>query len=672
MQIIHLKFTRKNRGIVLITCLYVLVFVLMLPLRDQAFQDDWAYILSLKKSLINNSLLIVDWSSSTLVFMLIFAGVFSKLFGFSIALTHFTSILLTFLGTICFYLLLKRLKIDELKSTIFAILYFSHPWIFQFSYTFLTDIPFVSLAVISLYLFTKGLQDKNTNVMFLAGLSAGCSFLVRQLGLAFPASLIILFLFDILIFKKINKLSLLISSLVPFAVIFIAYSYWQSLPNNLTLAQYQVQTTFSQKILPYLLPVKPSHISITFGYYENFIQRIIFYFNHLIIFLTPILIIFKISLKNSGKFFSKYYRGIIVAFSVYLFLFFMDYFYHLARNRFEIAVPDFILRYGVIWNNTVANIWKVVIVVSTPVWLTLIGSQGQIFFSKVFSKKVQPPKKLFYFLTFALVIFGFFYEKHILLTELKHTSLYTNLKHADFLTFLLTFPKVLDHQFLTILSYSWFTVFGPLTLIGSIMFVFTFCKFKHKYTNLAPETVFLVLVAMIFASLIIFFPYSYWPQYTIPLVPFFYLLLAKTFAKSKVNYPLTVLVLLFFLFFSFTSTHKRYHNYGIQWYLANQLVEKGIAPADINFPDESWLPYWLYKETFEQKIASDFGNNKYLMSIGEMTTWREVKTDPNYYYLISPVNLQANAKLQKELIFETGNFSSGIGSYNYYIYKIKK
>ncbi|MEK7526561.1 MAG: hypothetical protein AAB546_03720, partial [Patescibacteria group bacterium] len=137
MQIIHLKFTRKNRGIVLITCLYVLVFVLMLPLRDQAFQDDWAYILSLKKSLINNSLLIVDWSSSTLVFMLIFAGVFSKLFGFSIALTHFTSILLTFLGTICFYLLLKRLKIDELKSTIFAILYFSHPWIFQFSYTFL-------------------------------------------------------------------------------------------------------------------------------------------------------------------------------------------------------------------------------------------------------------------------------------------------------------------------------------------------------------------------------------------------------------------------------------------------------------------------------------------------------------------------------------------------------
>ena len=42
------KWIKNNKGVLLITAVYLASFVFMLPLRSQTFQDDWAYVLTVK------------------------------------------------------------------------------------------------------------------------------------------------------------------------------------------------------------------------------------------------------------------------------------------------------------------------------------------------------------------------------------------------------------------------------------------------------------------------------------------------------------------------------------------------------------------------------------------------------------------------------------------------
>jgi hypothetical protein len=65
-----------------------------------------------------------------------------------------------------------------------------HPVYFALSFSFMTDVPFVSLASLSLYFYVSGLRRNSRRRLWWGGLMAVAAFLVRPIGVALPLTVL--------------------------------------------------------------------------------------------------------------------------------------------------------------------------------------------------------------------------------------------------------------------------------------------------------------------------------------------------------------------------------------------------------------------------------------------------------------------------------------------------
>src|SRR3989344_6694704 len=246
-----MKIIRQNYGALIIAVLYLLSFLYMLPLRDQGFQDDWAYIQSVrhfdKTSIFKTS----DWAAPSAITPLFWATLFAKIFGFSIKITHLSVVTLVFISSFFYYSLLKLLRVSEFRSTFFTLVLIFFPWVFQFTYSFLTEVPYLALSVIALYFYTKGVKQKNDFSFTLGSVFAAAAYLTRQIGLVLPIAAIITIIYQNYLTKKITpkKYALV---LTPFLIAIFFYSQWLQKDQNLTVGQYQLNVALQKNWQYYL------------------------------------------------------------------------------------------------------------------------------------------------------------------------------------------------------------------------------------------------------------------------------------------------------------------------------------------------------------------------------------------------------------------------------------
>src|SRR5205823_3783658 len=127
------------------------------------------------------------WSSATFVLQAYWGALFAQLFGFSHSVLRASTLLLGALGVLAFYLLLRDL-LDRRRALLGALLLLANPLYVHLSYTFLTDIPFLTLALCALVCYVRALRGARFAAGWLVAGSAlaGGAYLVRQLGLALP------------------------------------------------------------------------------------------------------------------------------------------------------------------------------------------------------------------------------------------------------------------------------------------------------------------------------------------------------------------------------------------------------------------------------------------------------------------------------------------------------
>ena len=215
----------------------------MLPLIDQTFQDDWAYIQSVKSFYQTGVLKVSEWVAPSSVSMIIWAWIFTKLFGFSIAIIHFSVVTLLFLALLHFYFLLKKLNISSFNAVIFTLFLLAFPWVFQFTYTFISEVPFMSFSIIALYYFVRGLKNSSSLSVFVGGFFMAISYLTRQTGAVIFVSALLTLLCQSAIERKL-LIKKILSLSVPFLFLFLLYNYWLKIPGNLTNPQYQIKVIF--------------------------------------------------------------------------------------------------------------------------------------------------------------------------------------------------------------------------------------------------------------------------------------------------------------------------------------------------------------------------------------------------------------------------------------------
>ncbi|OGC23664.1 hypothetical protein A2291_04095 [candidate division WOR-1 bacterium RIFOXYB2_FULL_42_35] len=158
------------------------------PIGDFPLNDDWAYGQAVYHLVEEGRLQFSGWQSMPLIFQVLWGALFCWPFGFSFTALRFSTLVLGLVGVLATYGLLREVRAKHLVAFFGALLVATNPIYFSLSNTFMTDVPFFALAVLSLLFFVRALKSDNKLEIALATLLACSATLIRQLGIVIPVA----------------------------------------------------------------------------------------------------------------------------------------------------------------------------------------------------------------------------------------------------------------------------------------------------------------------------------------------------------------------------------------------------------------------------------------------------------------------------------------------------
>ena len=175
--------------------LFLALIVFVNPLRETALQDDWSYSLMTKHLLDTGEYKLHDWAWANMPFQIYWGGLFAKIGGYSFSALRLSTLVLCLFGCVTFFLLCRRRSLPSQYSTFLLLVLISSPLFFQFSFTFMTDIPFLACIVAAFLCYSLALESQNYKWMLIGSLAAAAATLTRQVGVALIPALALLWFF---------------------------------------------------------------------------------------------------------------------------------------------------------------------------------------------------------------------------------------------------------------------------------------------------------------------------------------------------------------------------------------------------------------------------------------------------------------------------------------------
>lgn len=176
----------RNLGVwAVISGPFILALFLTNPFNNVLYGgDDWAYVWSVKQLLFTGHLQVSGWASAAAVPQILWGFLFCRLFGFNFLILNLSTIVFAFAGIFVFFRLLIRLGIEKWTAVVTTIFLSTTPLYLGFAGTFMTDMFYTVLMLMSILLYLDALQQKLVLPALAGGLLASGAFLNRQIGLA--------------------------------------------------------------------------------------------------------------------------------------------------------------------------------------------------------------------------------------------------------------------------------------------------------------------------------------------------------------------------------------------------------------------------------------------------------------------------------------------------------
>ena len=169
---------------------FFLACLLVSPFKNVAVIDDWTYAWSVENFIKTGHLAVLDWSAHYPVFQTLWGGLFSIVFGFSFGVLRISSVVLGAIGCIALYLTLRELEIDRWSGLLGALMLAVNPLFFVLSFSFMTDVPFLSMMNAAAFFYVAGIKRDRAALLWWGGLFAVAAYLSRQVGLVIPLALL--------------------------------------------------------------------------------------------------------------------------------------------------------------------------------------------------------------------------------------------------------------------------------------------------------------------------------------------------------------------------------------------------------------------------------------------------------------------------------------------------
>lgn len=173
--------------LLLFLILWAIAILIIGPFGDFPLNDDWHYGLPVLH-LYNEGVYSIDSAFAPNIFFHVAWGfLFCKIGGsFDFTWLRYSVIFWGIAATLSFYALLRHQELKPNKAFGVALLLFFNPVFFLLSFSFMTDVPFLALSILSILFYVHFLQ-KQQPVYRLGGfLAAILAFLIRQPGLLLP------------------------------------------------------------------------------------------------------------------------------------------------------------------------------------------------------------------------------------------------------------------------------------------------------------------------------------------------------------------------------------------------------------------------------------------------------------------------------------------------------
>ena len=171
--------------------LAAIVVVYVNPLRETEVDDDFAYALTVRHLLDTGQYRLNDWLTANMPFQAYWGALFARLGGYSHSNLRLSTLVLWAFALVAFYFLCREHGLDRQQAGLLVLGLFSSPLAFKMSFSFMTDVPYLSCLIIALCLYTRGLRMRRYDLMFVASLAASAAILTRQFGAALIGAMVL-------------------------------------------------------------------------------------------------------------------------------------------------------------------------------------------------------------------------------------------------------------------------------------------------------------------------------------------------------------------------------------------------------------------------------------------------------------------------------------------------
>ena len=237
-----------NPYIILLCILWITAVVVVNPSGDFPLNDDWSYGRTVKNLLEEGRFSLGGWTSMPLLGQVIWGTLFCLPFGFSFTALRFSTLVLGLFGVLASYGIFREVETPRKVAFLGAVIFAVNPLYFQHSFTFMTDIPFTAVALLSIYFYLRGFRRNRGHLFTIGALFSAWAALIRQPGIVIP----LVFAAAYFLRNGMNRenrrrvLPNLLISLGPFLLFNLWLQYIHGLPAKYNAAEVRISRALTE------------------------------------------------------------------------------------------------------------------------------------------------------------------------------------------------------------------------------------------------------------------------------------------------------------------------------------------------------------------------------------------------------------------------------------------
>jgi hypothetical protein len=152
--------------------------------------DDWVYAWSVEHLVQTGRLRVLEFSAIYPIAQIVWGALFVRVAGFSFGVLRCSTLVLSALGCWAVHLTLREMGCRPSTSLLAACALAVDPVYFALSFSFMTDVPFVSLAAIATCFYISGVCRARTARLWVGSLFSIAAFLVRPIAIILPLAVV--------------------------------------------------------------------------------------------------------------------------------------------------------------------------------------------------------------------------------------------------------------------------------------------------------------------------------------------------------------------------------------------------------------------------------------------------------------------------------------------------